>query len=57
MVGVVAFELLKEALSARTVHFYGLVGIIFIVTTLFMPRGIHGLIESAVARWAARKKA
>jgi branched-chain amino acid transport system permease protein len=55
-IGVVAFEVLKEVLSARTVHFYGLVGLIFIAVTLFMPGGIQGLIDAAWARWKARRR-
>jgi branched-chain amino acid transport system permease protein len=57
VIGVVAFEVLKEILSARTVHFYGIVGIIFILTTLFLPTGIHGAFESVAARWKARRAA
>lgn len=55
VLGVVVFEGLKEFLSARTVHFYGLVGIIFILTTLFMPTGIHGLLSAGLA--ALRRRA
>ncbi len=55
-IGVLAFEVLKETLSAHTVHFYGLVGIVFILTTLFMPNGIHGFLSAMAARWKGRKK-
>lgn len=54
-IGVVVFEVLKETLSAYTVHFYGLVGIIFILTTLFMPAGIHGVFDAALARWGRKR--
>jgi len=54
VIGVVAFEVVKEVLSARTVHFYGLVGLLFILTTLFMPNGIQGVLTAAAARWKAR---
>lgn len=53
-IGVGVFEVLKETLSAYTVHFYGLVGIIFILTTIYMPSGIHGALEAMAARWLAR---
>lgn len=48
--GVVAFEVMKEVLSSYTVHWYGVLGLIFIVTTMFMPQGISGLITAIQLR-------
>lgn len=55
VLGVVVFEVLKEALSSRTVHWYGILGLIFIVATMFMPKGIHGMLVAAKARLFKRK--
>lgn len=43
VLGVVTFELLKEVLSSFTIHWYGILGLIFIFCTLFFPRGLYGL--------------
>lgn len=43
LLGVAAFELLKEVLSSYTVHWYGLLGIVFICCTLYFPGGLWGL--------------
>jgi branched-chain amino acid transport system permease protein len=43
LLGVAAFELLKEVLSSYTVHWYGLLGIVFICCTLYFPGGLYGL--------------
>jgi len=56
VLGVVVFEVLKEALSSRTVHWYGILGLIFIVATIYMPNGIHGVLASARARLIKGKK-
>ncbi len=49
IIGVVAFEVVKEALSSWTVHWYGILGVIFIVVTMFLPHGIHGVIAAVTA--------
>lgn len=41
--GAALFEILKEKLSQATEHWYGVLGIVFILTTIFLPRGIAGL--------------
>jgi branched-chain amino acid transport system permease protein len=41
--GAAVFEILKEKLSQATEHWYGVLGIVFILTTIFLPRGIAGL--------------
>ncbi len=43
IIGVVVFETLKEMFSSWTVHWYGLLGVIFILATIFMPDGLHGI--------------
>lgn len=44
VIGVAVFELLKEELSRITPHWHLILGGIFILTTLFLPRGIAGLL-------------
>ena len=44
-VGVIAFEFLKEWLSSWTEYWYGVLGMIFILVTIFVPRGIVGELE------------
>lgn len=51
VLGVVVFEVLKEVLSSYTVHWYGILGLIFIVATIYMPNGIQGVLISIRARW------
>ncbi|MFT2628536.1 branched-chain amino acid ABC transporter permease, partial [Escherichia coli] len=47
VLGVVLVEALREWLSLYTQHTYGLIGLIIILCTLHLPRGIAGL-------WKAR---
>jgi len=55
VLGVVVFEVLKEVLSSKTVHWYGILGLIFIVATMYMPSGIQGVISATRARLLRRK--
>ncbi len=48
ILGVAFFEVVKEGLAAYTDHWYGLLGVIFIVGTIFMPKGLAGLV---LRRW------
>nr|WP_145550111.1 branched-chain amino acid ABC transporter permease [Variovorax boronicumulans] len=48
ILGVAFFEVLKELLSAYTDHWYGVLGVVFIVGTIFMPKGLAGLV---LRRW------
>ena len=50
VLGVVVFEVLKEVLSSRTVHWYGILGLIFIVATMYMPSGLYGVVSALRAR-------
>ena len=43
VLGVAVFEVLKEELSQFTEHWYGILGIVFILCTIFLPNGIAGL--------------
>ena len=52
--GAVVFEVLKEVLSSRTVHWYGILGLIFILATMFMPRGIQGVVAAIWSRLSKR---
>lgn len=44
IVGVAFFEILKEVLASYSDYWYGMVGIVFILSTIFLPRGIAGLL-------------
>jgi len=55
VIGVVVFETLKEAISSYTVHWYGILGVIFILACMYMPRGIHGVLDAVRAKLAARR--
>ena len=56
VLGVVVFEVLKETLSSYTIHWYGILGLIFIVATMYMPNGIHGVLVSMRASRVKDKK-
>ena len=45
ILGVAVFELLKEELSQITQYWYGILGLIFILATIFLRNGIAGLFE------------
>lgn len=55
VIGVAAFEGLRELISSYTVHWYGGLGLIFILATIFMPEGIHGALRAAKVRIAGRR--
>ena len=44
ILGVAIFEIMREWLSTQTSHWYGILGLIFIICTIGMPKGIAGLI-------------
>ena len=48
ILGVAFFEVVKEGLAAYTDHWYGLLGVIFILGTMFLPKGLAGLV---LRRW------
>lgn len=43
VIGVALVELLREGLSALTPYWYGILGVIFILCTIFLPHGVAGL--------------
>lgn len=43
ILGVAVFEVLREWLSQVTAHWYGVLGLVFIVATIFAPQGFAGL--------------
>ncbi|WP_372023142.1 branched-chain amino acid ABC transporter permease (plasmid) [Tistrella mobilis] len=47
ILGVAVFELLKEELSQATQYWYGILGVIFILATIFLRNGIAGLFDGA----------
>jgi branched-chain amino acid transport system permease protein len=54
ILGVTLFEILKDELGQLTQHWYGLLGLIFVVFTLFLPRGLMGLLSAIRQRTAGR---
>ncbi|WP_158970260.1 branched-chain amino acid ABC transporter permease [Chachezhania sediminis] len=44
ILGVTLFELLKEVLSSYTEYWYGILGITFILCTIFLPKGVVSLL-------------
>lgn len=54
VIGVAAFEGLRELFSSYTVHWYGVLGLIFILATIFMRDGVHGALLAAKGRIAGR---
>jgi len=50
VLGVAAYEFAREEISSYTVHWYGILGICFIIATLYMPNGLMGLFRSIAAR-------
>lgn len=51
IVGVAFFEVLREVLAAYSDYWYGLVGLVFILCTLFLPKGLAG----TVLHWWSRR--
>jgi branched-chain amino acid transport system permease protein len=51
IVGVAFFEILRDVLSAWSDYWYGLVGVVFILCTLYLQRGLAGTV---LRRWGRR---
>lgn len=51
VVGVMIFEVLKEWLSGWTQYWYGVLGLVFIVATLFFPKGLVGELQQRYEQW------
>ena len=45
ILGVAIFEIMREWRSTLTSHWYGILGLIFIICTIGMSKGIAGLIS------------
>jgi branched-chain amino acid transport system permease protein len=43
--GVLVFEVLKEWMSSKTEYWYGILGVVFILATIYFPRGIVGELQ------------
>ncbi|MDQ0316892.1 branched-chain amino acid ABC transporter permease [Amorphus orientalis] len=56
VLGVVVFEWLKESVSGYTEHWYGVLGIVFILITLYMPGGLIGLLSRLTKRRAQPRR-
>lgn len=52
--GVLMFETLKEWLSGWTPYWYGILGLVFILATLYFPQGVLGAVQ---ARWGRGRPA
>jgi branched-chain amino acid transport system permease protein len=50
VVGVFVFEVLKEWMSSKTPYWYGILGLVFIVATIYLPRGIVGELQRMATR-------
>lgn len=50
VVGVLVFEVLKEWMSSKTPYWYGILGLVFILCTIYLPRGIVGELQRLVTR-------
>ena len=48
VVGVLVFEVLKEWMSSKTQYWYGILGLVFIIATIYFPRGILGEVQHLV---------
>ena len=48
LAGVFLFEVLKEFLSGQTEYWHGILGFIFILATIWLPRGVYGSIQHRV---------
>lgn len=55
-VGVIVFEILKEWLSGWTDYWYGVLGLIFILATIFFPRGIVGELEKGFVAYQKNRR-
>lgn len=55
VVGVFVFEVLKEWLSSKTQYWYGILGIVFIVATIYFPRGIVGELQRRLRERPSRR--
>ncbi|NMM38242.1 MAG: branched-chain amino acid ABC transporter permease [Glaciimonas sp.] len=54
--GVIIFEILKEWLSGWTPYWYGILGLVFILVTLYFPKGVLGEIQAYAGRLRRRGK-
>ena len=46
--GVLLFEALKEWLSGWTPYWYGILGLVFILATLYFPQGVLGAVQDSL---------
>lgn len=56
VIGVCIFEILKEWLSGVTPYWYGILGVVFILSTLYFPKGVLGGLQAALERRRAAGK-
>lgn len=57
VVGVLVFEVLKEWMSSKTEYWYGILGLVFIIATIYFPRGIVGELQRLRRKRPAREAA
>jgi len=56
VIGVMVFEVLKEWLSAETQYWYGILGVVFILATIYFPRGILGEIQHRLGQFRQKRE-
>lgn len=56
VVGVLIFEVLKEWMSSKTQYWYGIFGAIFILATIYFPRGVLGEIQHRLCSRPPRER-
>jgi branched-chain amino acid transport system permease protein len=57
VLGVLIFEVLREWLSSKTQYWYGILGLVFIIATIYLPRGIVGELQRLMRRHPPTKVA
>lgn len=57
VLGVITFETLRDYISHWTDHWYGILGMVFIVFTLVLPEGLMGLARRTGLTWTKRPAA
>lgn len=55
--GVLIFEVLKEWMSSKTQYWYGIFGAIFILATIYFPKGVLGEIQHRLCQRRAQDAA
>jgi branched-chain amino acid transport system permease protein len=49
--GALMMALFREGLEKLTTHWHGLLGVVLILVTLYMPNGAAGVLAAMRSRW------